>query len=186
MDTSNYKFCPSCKFGNPADAVTCQYCGKPFESALEDYLRTKQVHRQTKALRQSLEEREETEPGLAPSEGVAIFILGQSTPIEILLEKEFIIGRSAEAAEEKLVDLTSYDAYALGVSRRHLMVRRAGNGYEVVDLDSRNGTWVNEQSLVPQSPVAVKSGAQIRLGNLRIVISFRPQSIEEKGADRST
>jgi pSer/pThr/pTyr-binding forkhead associated (FHA) protein len=177
METANYKFCPRCQLGNRVDAIICEHCGELFESTAENYLRTTQVNKESKIVPQDLEEQEEERASrLAPAEGIAIFILGQSKPIGIRLEKEFIIGRSIEATKERVVGLTSYDAYALGVSRRHLMVRRVGNGYEVVDLGSRNGTWVNEQRLVPQSPLSVKSGSRIRLGNLRIVITFRSRN----------
>ncbi len=108
-----------------------------------------------------------------PAEGIAIYIFGQTHPIDICLESEFVIGRLTEATGEKVVDLTPYDAYALGVSRRHLMIRRNGNGYDVMDLNSTNGTWVNGQRLEPQHPFAVKSGSQINLGNMRIFI-FHP------------
>jgi pSer/pThr/pTyr-binding forkhead associated (FHA) protein len=52
------------------------------------------------------------------------------------------------------------------------MIRRAGKGYNAIDLFSTNGTWVNEVSLVPQSPFPLQSGSQIRLGKLRIFIVF--------------
>ncbi len=110
-----------------------------------------------------------------PSEGIAIYLLGLLHPIEIRLENIFIIGRLVDPKQEKVVDLTRYNAFILGVSRRHLMVRRTGDGYEVMDLDSTNGTWVNGQRLEPQLPFAVISGQQIRLGNLPIFISFRQQ-----------
>ena len=182
MESAQFKFCPSCKLANPVDAILCEYCGRPFDSSVENYLRTMQIKRETKALSKDLEAKEASQTRLVPSEGIAIFIIGQPKPVDIRLEKEFFVGRLTETTEEKVVDLTAYDAFALGVSRRHLMVRRVGNGYEVVDLSSRNGTWVNGETLVPQAPFPIQSGSQIRLGNLRLVVSFRQQNSQEETA----
>lgn len=185
METTNYKFCPWCKLANPEDAILCEHCGKPFESTSETYLRTTQVNRETKILPEELGEKaKERRP--VPAAGMAIYVLGQEKPLEVVLEKEFIIGRLVEGTEEKVIDLTLYDAFALGVSRRHLMIQRTATGYEVIDLASRNGTWVDDLRLPPQSPFPVKSGSQIRLGNLRIVVVFRPQDVQEKSANRSS
>ena len=109
----------------------------------------------------------------APAEGVAIYVSDQTRPVEICLEDEFIIGRSIEGSDEKVVDLSLYDAYNQGVSRRHLMIRRNGKTCTVLDLNSTNGTRVNGQSLHPQRPFPVKSGSQIRLGKMHIFIVFR-------------
>ncbi len=154
------------------DAVVCNYCGKPFKSASEDYSTTKDVDQKTRFLSKDLEEKIQNVNVEAPSEGIAIFVFGPLQPIEIRVENEFFIGRLTESTEEKVVDLTPYNAFTLGVSRRHLMVRRVGDGYEVMDLDSTNGTWVNEQRLEPQHPFTLISGSHIRLGNMRIFVSF--------------
>jgi len=174
MEPADYKFCPSCKLRNRADAVICEYCGTPFPRASERSSTTKDVDKETRVFQGESGAKIEIPNMEAPAEGIAIFTLGLTDPIETRLESEFVIGRLTEATEEKVVDLTPYDAYALGVSRRHLSVRRAGHDYTVTDLNSANGTWVNEERLEPQLPVTVKSGSQIRLGNMRIFISFRP------------
>jgi hypothetical protein len=179
METAGYKFCPFCQRRNQVDAVVCEYCGKPFKSAPEKYSTTENVEGDTKSSHEDFKEKIEKVNREAPAEGIAIYLLGLTHPIEVRLENEFVIGRVTEPTEEKVVDLTLYNAFALGVSRRHLMVRRAGDGYDVIDLNSTNGTWVNEQSLVPQQPLTVKSGSQIRLGNMRIFISFRQQTFKE-------
>lgn len=157
--------------------MICEHCGEPFTSSYDPYATTTEVSKRPRSFREDLEEKIAMVNRPAPAQGVAIYIVDRPDPIEIRLENEFIIGRMVEPTEEKIVDLTAYDSFALGVSRRHLMVRRIENGYEVMDLNSRNGTWVDERSLAPQTPLAIKSGSQIRLGNLRIVLSFRQPGI---------
>lgn len=51
---------------------------------------------------------------------------------------EVTIGRGTECA------VTLEDA---GLSRVHATIRRRDNGYEIVDLKSRNGTWVNGERI---------------------------------------
>jgi predicted component of type VI protein secretion system len=48
------------------------------------------------------------------------------------------------------------------VSRRHAVVRVAGEALEVEDLGSTNGTFVNEERIAGTSPLAV--GDEIRIG----------------------
>ena len=50
------------------------------------------------------------------------------------------------------------------VSSHHAQLRALGQGYEIVDLGSSNGTFVNEQRLLPNTPYRLSSGDQIRLG----------------------
>ena len=173
METTGYKFCPSCQRRNRADAVNCEYCGQPLKSVSENDPSTVDVKGDTKSFIEDFKEKIDQVNREVPPEGIAIYLFGLTHPIEVCLENEFILGRTTQATDEKVVDLTFYNAYTLGVSRRHLMVRRSGDGYEVMDLNSSNGTWINEQRLLPQQPFPVKSGSQIRLGNMRIFISFR-------------
>jgi diguanylate cyclase (GGDEF)-like protein len=65
---------------------------------------------------------------------------------------EIIIGRSPSAALQLDID---------NVSRNHAMVRRASRGYVLRDLDSTNGTYVNDQ---PIRERALRDGDQIRIG----------------------
>jgi pSer/pThr/pTyr-binding forkhead associated (FHA) protein len=179
METTGYRFCPFCQERSRADAVICEFCGKPLKSVSEAQPSTMDVTGDTKSFTEDFKEKIEQVNREVPVEGIAIYLLGLTHPIEVRLENEFVIGRLTEATEEKVVDLTLYNAFNLGVSRRHLMVRRAGDGYEVIDLKSSNGTWVDGQRLVLQQPFTVKSGSQIRLGNMRIFVAFRQQIVKE-------
>jgi len=110
---------------------------------------------------------------LIPVDGIAIYVAGTAKPIFLFSEKEFIIGRKMEETREAFLDLTNLGGYLLGLSRRHAKIRRKELGYEIIDLSSTNGTWLNEERLVPHTPYPLTSGAQVRLGRMRFVVLFR-------------
>ena len=66
--------------------------------------------------------------------------------------------------------------YSLGVSRRHVLVRRKDEGYEIRDLGSVNGTWLNEERLVPYQSYPLPSGSHLRLGRMRILVLYQPSA----------
>lgn len=52
------------------------------------------------------------------------------------------------------------------VSRRHAEFRRNGNEYEVVDVGSLNGTYVNRE---PKNSAVLNNGDEIQIGKFRLV-----------------
>ncbi|HZN95951.1 MAG TPA: FHA domain-containing protein [Myxococcales bacterium] len=50
------------------------------------------------------------------------------------------------------------------VSDPHLVLDQAGGGWTVTDARSKNGTKVDGQTLPPEQPLQLKSGAQIQIG----------------------
>jgi pSer/pThr/pTyr-binding forkhead associated (FHA) protein len=59
-----------------------------------------------------------------------------------------------------------------GVSRRHAMIRRIDSEFEVFDLGSRNGTWLNARQLLPNQPYRFASGSHLRLGRMQLFIMY--------------
>ena len=52
------------------------------------------------------------------------------------------------------------------VSRRHAEFRRNGDEYEVVDVGSLNGTYVNRE---PKNSAVLSNGDEIQIGKFRLV-----------------
>jgi len=77
-----------------------------------------------------------------------------------LIESEIVLGRDDSA------DIT---IPAQAVSRRHAKLTRKGDAYEIEDLGSSNGTFVNGQKL--SGSRSLKSGDNIRLGQI-ITLAF--------------
>ncbi len=64
------------------------------------------------------------------------------------------------------IDLTPYAGYQLGLSRQHVKVRLKGSRLEIIDLGSRNGTYLNGERLEPNQPYKLRDGDEIRLGKV--------------------
>lgn len=66
------------------------------------------------------------------------------------------------------------------VSRQHALIRGSGDGhYQLIDLGSRNGTYLNDQRVV--FPVALTPGARIRIGDH--VLTFLAAECSEESSD---
>jgi hypothetical protein len=116
----------------------------------------------------------ETKEAVAPDRGIAFYVDGHSMPAYIDPSGEFVLGRTVGTTSEQLLDLAPFGGYSLGLSRRHAIVRRTGDGFEVVDLGSVNGTWLNEEKLIPQKAYPLRNGSHLRLGRMRILVLYRP------------
>jgi FHA domain len=57
----------------------------------------------------------------------------------------------------------------------HAEIRPAAMGHILVDLGSTNGTFVNEQRLVPQTPRTLKVGDVLRIGNTNYTYESQDQ-----------
>ena len=165
--------CPVCKTKNELEAAVCKNCGAPLGDALLDPgARTKTTDMRT-LTPESLSDWAISEAAL-PRSGLAIYIEGQTNPVYMDSDGEFVLGRKVGQTSEGLLDLAPLGGYHLGLSRRHALIRRTENGYELLDLGSVNGTWLNDERLVPHKAYRLTSGSFLRLGRMRMYIVYRP------------
>jgi hypothetical protein len=162
------KLCPICKNENEDTALVCRHCGARLE---ENPTRLVAIPENSDIKIESFINVE-----LIPEEGVGIHVAGEIKPLYVPISKEVIIGRTMEATStsETFLDLSDLNAGSMGVSRQHAMIRRTASGYEVIDLSSRNGTWLNAERLVPNKPYPFVSGSQLRIGQMRLLIAYHP------------
>jgi hypothetical protein len=109
-----------------------------------------------------------------PESGIAVYVEGESNPAYLSAKDEFILGRRVGTTSGPLLDLSPLGGYHMGLSRRHAVIRRTAEGYEVFDLGSVNGTWLNEERLVPHQAYPLPSGSHLRLGRMRLFVLYRP------------
>lgn len=168
--------CPNCKTENELNAIVCKQCGTALqESSLEAGLKTRttDMHALTPEMIEewSLQESREL---TVPDTGIAFYVDGHSMPAYIDSQPEFVLGRKVGTTSERLLDLAPFGGYSLGLSRRHATIRQTRDGYELMDLGSVNGTWLNEERLIPHKPYPLLSGSNLRLGRMRILVLYRP------------
>jgi pSer/pThr/pTyr-binding forkhead associated (FHA) protein len=86
-----------------------------------------------------------------------------------------VVGRSVPPAIAVDIDLGDYDTTIPPVvSRRHAQLQWVNGELQIIDLGSRNGTFVDGNRLSPQIPgqplaaVILKRGAKIKFGSLEL------------------
>lgn len=133
------KLCPNCTQRNGAEERECVKCGTSLAM---------------------------TEPLDAPALSAPKLSLNHRA-LYVPLQTEIIIGRAdRDTGWYPDIDLTQYGASSKnGVSRRH--VRLIWNGeWQIEDLGSLNGTYLNQRRLKPSEPLPLLPGSVIQIGKL--------------------
>lgn len=165
--------CPVCKNKNVLEAIVCSQCG----AALEDPFMDPGSRTKTTDMPALVPERIQDwsiDATSAPDRGIAVYVEGSSQPAYIDSKGEFVIGRKVSTTSGNLLDLAPLGGYHMGLSRTHAIIRLAEHGYEVVDLGSVNGTWLNNERLIPHNAYPLPSGSHLRLGRMRLFVLYRP------------
>ena len=168
--------CPNCNESNELEAIFCRRCGSPLEDPFMDPgTRTKTTNMPEVTL-ESIKDWS-IDHAAVPENGIAVFIEGEFSPVYRESKGEFVIGRKTETIApiaESLLDLAPRGGYAQGISRRHAVVQRTDHGYEILDLGSANGTWLNDERLAPHKNYPLPSGSHLRLGSMRLFVFYHP------------
>jgi pSer/pThr/pTyr-binding forkhead associated (FHA) protein len=84
-------------------------------------------------------------------------------------KNQILIGRQSTSINVYPdIDLTPYGGDGAGVSRRHAMIYIQGGQLFIQDLESANGTYLNQQRLAPNQPYPLQSGSEIWLGQMKL------------------
>jgi hypothetical protein len=104
-------------------------------------------------------------PGIAPEASTAHAFLRMRNGAMLGLESNLvIIGRKDTQAEAPLdLDLSEHDP-SNALSRRHACIGRQGTAYYLQDLESMNGTRVNEEDALPGRRMPLQDGDRIEFG----------------------
>jgi pSer/pThr/pTyr-binding forkhead associated (FHA) protein len=168
MNASAGCFCPRCKIENYPGAVTCAFCNHPLNPASP--IETKP------------DPFSEAQIASSPSRSSAqqsllLFVPGFERPIPIEGDQSVILGRNLEKnlgpQGEVIFDLSPFEALDSGVSRRHALVRPVEDGFEICDMGSTNGTWLNQTRILPGRPYRLDESSEIRLGRMVVHLVVR-------------
>ena len=165
--------CPSCRHQEFVGTLYCSECGTRLVSiAAMPTITMPRDHldREAMATKPGVPTGPELESGAIL--GLRVFSSGEI--LSLVGRDNYSIGRSVEGqAIIPDVDLKPYEAYDEGVSRIHAEIRLAEDGVFVVDLDSANGTMINDRRLKPQEPSPIRHGDVLQLGHLRVQLISR-------------
>ena len=147
--------CPNCDHLNESGANFCSRCGSPLGS----------VEAEATATLAPIEVETEEEAhlrDLKPGQACVIVRRGPAAGTKFTMDGDVVtVGRHPQS-DIFLNDIT--------VSRRHAELRRVGDKYEVADLGSLNGTYVN-RSRVDSS--VLSSGDELQIGKFRLLFLAR-------------
>lgn len=110
---------------------------------------------------------------ITPETRLVLQILPSGQVLTLDIPTALTIGRRStrmDQTEYPDLDLAPLNARQHGVSRLHCRLERQESYFTVCDLGSTNGTYLNSQSIVPQTAYPITDGDLLVLGTLHILI----------------
>lgn len=99
-------------------------------------------------------------------------IVGTASVLQIQVRESMVVGRSDQTTSKPDVDLEPYNAYELGVSRKHAMIYARNSRVTVRDLHSSNGTFINDGKLEADKDYRLRHGDILAFGKLQFQVFF--------------
>lgn len=165
--------CPSCDHENPDEAVKCESCGEVLPAVSERV--TLVIERDNLSIPDKEKEWRTADAG--ESRTVKAHIERDTRHLVLPPGETVTVGRvDRRSAKKPDLDLTAFDAQSKGVSRLHARLRFSDSMVQVQDLKSTNGTFLNEKQLPPHEWRIVRSGDEVRLGELVLKLYFGEDS----------
>ncbi len=144
--------CPSCKHEEMEGALFCSFCGTTLIGLVQE-------DDSSKALQSVIE----------------IEFLDVEGKVELSGKEKYVLGRSVPTNQDALLDLDleKFGGYDTGVSRQHAMLKYIEGDFKVIDLNSSNRTFLNEEELYPGNEYSIGDECMLRLGKLRMKVIVR-------------
>jgi eukaryotic-like serine/threonine-protein kinase len=107
---------------------------------------------------------------LSPVRGPRLVIAGTGAALALPSKGEVLIGRAdAAVTPQPDVDLGAHGGSQAGVSRRHARLLYYQDGWMLEDLNSTNGTFLNNAPVSPGEPLRISTGDLIRFGQVTLI-----------------
>lgn len=168
--------CNECGVSQLEGALFCAECGASLSQDMADapYMPTTTLPFKRQSQPSISEPVREESAVLATGHKRIIFVIPSSRRRLVMeLKRQIYIGRADPEAEPlPILDLTHDGAAEAGVSRRHALLQLTEKGVVLRDLDSTNGTLLNNQVLTPDAPYLLRSGDEVHFGELLVHILF--------------
>lgn len=157
--------CPDCRYHNRAGVLLCEQCHADLYDALMEQVSTRQLA-QVRPLSSSPADHA---PSLNP---IVVYISSDYLPFAIERRAGIVLGCDA-SGDGVDIDVSVYNGHELGVSRRHARFDAHSDPPTITDLNSTNGTFVNEARIPVHQAVVLRSGDEVRLGRMVLRLYFK-------------
>jgi pSer/pThr/pTyr-binding forkhead associated (FHA) protein len=155
------KDCAGCGYSNLEGTLICNDCGQVLPDAAA---RTTLTVNPFDSLAHSLKS-----GSAIPGSGTLLMIetrIGMK-PLPLKHGRRTILGRfDYNSPAQPDLDLTVYGAAENGVSRQHAVIDCSDDTPILIDLGSRNGTYINGLPLTPHKIYVLRHNDEVRLGKL--------------------
>ncbi len=151
--------CWNCQLDNREGLLVCERCGKPlFTGGIANTRKFSDI-----------------DPTPTPIIGttrfpnrtrIKLIIAGAKEPLMLDIDERLSFGRTGAD-----VDLTSYNAEELGVSRVHFVLERNKDTLQIIDKSS-NGTWVGQLQLKVNTPYPLTDSSHIWAAKLDLLVFY--------------
>ncbi len=102
-----------------------------------------------------------------------VLFTSDEEPLSIRVEEKVTLGRrTSSTTDAPHIDLDDYGAFGAGVSRVHAAVYRKKGKFYIEDMNSSNGTWLNNQRLEPGRVYHLPSDSEILLGEFPLRVFY--------------
>lgn len=175
--------CPECRTEHFSGALFCQACGMALIPATQAHM----AARRHKAGQSGAGSRRINDPvlpvprptdtsTLTPEQAprtLRFTIPHRDQSVVVTLDETIHIGRAdPEAGFTPEVDLSPFDGFDKGVSRRHATIHQFREGIVVVDQYSSNGTRLEDHPLSPGQAYVLPPKAALRFGELLVHLTI--------------
>ena len=147
--------CSVCGAKVLADQAFCASCGAKLQEA---------------AAPEPVEETPTAAPVIAAPTGPYLAVVASGAHIPLVEQPESLVGRTDDVSGiYPDVDMTPHGGEEGGVSRRHARLILEGGNWFVEDLDSTNGTYVNDTEIAPKTRAALNNGDALNFGDVEMI-----------------
>lgn len=160
--------CPNCQHQEISGAIFCSNCGTQLIPAMT---KTQKIFTKEFDSQDSTKKPLISVPKAPTSFWISLSLVENGQILSLAERDEFTLGRVSDGQPIMPdLDLTSYNAYALGVSRLHCVIKKQGASAYILDLGSTNGTFLNGSRLPAHAETLIKHGDVVALGKLKIQV----------------
>lgn len=148
--------CPQCGHKNPLTAKFCSSCGSSLDARAAEHHTTMSVAVPVEGATDDLDI--ELEEHLPVGVGMLVVTRGPNSGSKYALDEPLVTAGRHPDSVIFLDDIT--------VSRRHAEVRQSAEGYEVADVGSLNGTYLNRERV---EKAVLTDGDELQIGTFKLL-----------------